>query len=55
MVCGHSAEKQKQPEAASEADAPEYPAGGYWALPPGARLRMLRELCLDTLGTTLLR
>ncbi len=32
-----------------------YPAGGYWALPPAARLRMLRTLCDDALDTGLIR
>ena len=32
-----------------------YPEGGYWALAPGARLRMLRALCCDALDTALIR
>ncbi len=32
-----------------------YPEGGYWALPAGARLRMLRALCCDALDTALIR
>ncbi|BDA43044.1 probable cell division cycle-associated 7-like protein at N-terminal half [Coccomyxa sp. Obi] len=32
-----------------------FPPGGYWALPAGARLRMLRCLCFDALETRTLR
>jgi hypothetical protein len=32
-----------------------YPGGGYWGLPPGARLRMLLQLCCDALATGALR
>ena len=32
-----------------------YPEGGYWALAPGARLRMLRALCCDALDTAIIR
>lgn len=32
-----------------------FPPGGYWALPAGARLRMLRCLCFDALETRPLR
>jgi len=32
-----------------------FPPGGYWGLQPGARLRMLRSLCCDALGTSKIR
>lgn len=32
-----------------------FPPGGYWALPAGARLRMLRSLCFDALETRTIR
>ena len=32
-----------------------YPEGGYWAVAPGARLRMLRALCCDALDTAIIR
>ncbi|CAL8468960.1 g8501 [Coccomyxa elongata] len=32
-----------------------FPPGGYWALPTGARLRMLRCLCFDALETRAIR
>lgn len=32
-----------------------FPAGGYWALQPGTRLRMLRSLCFDALETRAIR
>ncbi|KAK9915262.1 hypothetical protein WJX75_006841 [Coccomyxa subellipsoidea] len=32
-----------------------FPPGGYWALQPGARLRMLRSLCFDALETRAIR
>lgn len=40
-----------------EADDPSmaYPEGGYWALVPGCRLRMLRALCCDALDTAVIR
>ena len=54
-------------EAAAAADDPSapsssasligapYPPGGYWALPPGTRVRMLRALCHDALDTSRVR
>ena len=32
-----------------------YPEGGYWAVAPGPRLRMLRALCCDALDTAIIR
>ena len=41
--------------AATAEDAPPYPSGGYWGLPPGVRVRMLRALVHDALDTAALR
>jgi hypothetical protein len=41
--------------AAPVAEGADYPAGGYWALPPGARVAMAAALCHDALDTYALR
>ena len=41
--------------AAAEDPLLAFPPGGYWALPAGARLRMLRCLCFDALETRTIR
>ena len=42
-------------DAASMDPLMQYPMGSYWRLDPGTRLRMMRELCHDALGTAALR
>ena len=48
-------EAEETPQGDGEDPLTIYPEGGYWALAPGARLRMLRALCCDALDTALIR
>lgn len=48
-------EAAEAPEGEREDPLMAYPEGGYWALAPGARLRMLRALCCDALDTAVIR
>jgi hypothetical protein len=67
---GDASESEEEAEAEAEGAAPargrrgvaapvaegaDYPAGGYWALPPGARVAMAAALCHDALDTYALR
>jgi hypothetical protein len=48
-------EAEEGPQGDMEDPLTIYPEGGYWALAPNARLRMLRALCCDALDTALIR